>query len=162
MIESGDVPESAALQGFYDDTLLRAEGETSTGFPRVPVVCSDVLATWAVSSGQKRMRFANVAPADPSLEGYSKQVGPTGVSISKDEGAPGCTSEVKEGSESLKVKQARRMVEQAMQMRDEANVAKVRRLPLRLLTQRTAHCGLLTPPRVEAGFVARYRPPSSG
>ena len=38
MIESGDVPGSAALQGFYDDTLLRAEGETSTGFPRVPVV----------------------------------------------------------------------------------------------------------------------------
>lgn len=120
LIREGAVSANASLQGFYDDALLRANCETSTGFPPVPVVCSDALATWATQTGEKRIRLANVSPGEPSLDGYTKQ-----WTSNCDEHTPPSEAGAPFDTEGQKVRQARKMVQRAEQMIEDAKVAKV-------------------------------------
>ena len=123
MIAKGAAPPNASLRGFYDDALLRADGKTSTGFPRVPVVCTGALATWATQSGVKRIRLANVSPGEASLDGYTNQ-GVCGWDANTPTTEAGAPSE--DPTEGPKVRQARKMVRQAKEAMADAEVAKVR------------------------------------
>jgi hypothetical protein len=120
MITKGAVPRTAALQGFFDDALLKANGETSTGFPPVPVVCTNVLATWASHTGEKRVRLANVTPCEPNLDIYTKQ-----GALASDVYSATTEHGERFPKESSKVQQAKKMVRLAKEMRDEAILAKV-------------------------------------